>query len=296
MITPSRRLRLRDACARPPRLRFRTRRLVLAVVALAFALHAAPAHAALVARYTFNASNGNDSSGSANTYNLAEAGPGTTGPSYLADPSGNTYLHLDGVNSGAGGQILATPVNALEANNDDGDTDWIVSLWFRTDDWSQGSSRGFFATADDANDDAGWQLFSADGTGRVGYNDGSNNTIDWTGPQPSVNDWHHLYLIKNSDADWQLYLDKNLVVDDTSDVGRVDEIRLGINRNGVNGLRLDLDFIHVWTANDDPGSDLNTVYDAGLAHLANEVPTPSAAALGLIGILALTTHRPRAST
>lgn len=264
-----------------------------AVIALAcFAASAANASAALVAQYTFEDANANDSSASTNTYNLANSSFGTTAPAYLVGSgTSNTYAHFTGSAAVPEGKALVTPTNALQANGDDGGSDWIVSLWFRTDDWNQGANRSFFSTAADSNANGGWQHNADNGAGETARNDGSNDNFAWSA-QPTVDEWHHLYLIKNSDTSWQLYLDKTLVVTDTSNVGRVDEIRLGVNRNNPSRLRVDLDYIQVWTAADDPGSDLITAYDAGFAHI--NIPAPTTFALVSLTAFALAGRRRRA--
>ena len=262
----------------------------LFAVLLALGLLTQPAHAALVAQYDFEGSNANDSSGSTNTYNLAESGTGAVSPTYLSEHA-NTYVHFAGNNGGADGKALLTATNALETNDDDGNADWIVSLWFRTDDWSQGSFRGIFSTANANGESRGWQLDSNGGAGRVVRNDGGTNTTFLWSSQPSIDEWHHLYLIKNSNSDWELYLDKSLVVSDNTNVGRVDEIRLGPIRNGINSLRMDMDYVQIWDGITDPNSDIDTVYAAGLAHI---IPTPAALPAGLALLAALGLRRRRA--
>lgn len=240
-----------------------------------------PAHAALVAMYDFDNSDATDSSGSANAYDLS-ASAGTVAPTYVTE-NGNTFVHFAGRNN-VDGQALLTAPNALVPGDDDGNSDWIVSLWFRTDDWSQGNYRGIFATADNNNDSRGWQIDSTGGAGRVIVND-NGTTLKfnaWTS-QPTIDAWHHLYLIKRSNLDWDLYLDGTAVIAPTTgNVGRVDEIRLGTIRNGINSLRLDMDYVQIWDGITDPGSDLATVYSAGRSHIGI-IPEPSSLALVLAG-------------
>ncbi len=223
-------------------------RVALGVSAL-LAFAATPAHAGLFAKY--HGKDGDfltDESG--NGRNLAEKFNGDGIVSY--HPAG--FFRFPG-NEGADRAWV-------DWTGGGGAGSFTVSFWARLPAWSQGGFQGLYTNVEPGSFD--YQLDIDGGNIRLLSDSGVNASTSAAGL--AVDTWHHIVIRKNSSSSCELYVTElgqplgAPLLTGTSNLGGIQAIRLGANRNRDSFPEMDMANIQVY---DDNTVDLNTLLAEG---------------------------------
>jgi hypothetical protein len=241
-------------------------RLWLAVpTALAVVGSVQAGHAGLIAHYTFNDGTADDLT---DNYELTTVTNGT-GVSYGSEgTTGFASFPGDDAN-----------LDYLENTTGPGDdlTGWTLSVWYRpTGGVENAANQAIYSNDNDFNEAGSFQLDVHNGTRRVNSKDAGQPTFG----SPTDNTWENIVLRKASDTDFRIYVNgvqQGSTI--TSNIGGLEQIRIGTNRGTGAGLRMDVDEVKIW----DSAEDASTIYSAG----PTPIPEPSTLALTTLGLLGL---------
>ncbi|MGB0775451.1 MAG: LamG-like jellyroll fold domain-containing protein, partial [Akkermansiaceae bacterium] len=235
-----------------------------------------PAQAALIAHYDF--ADGNLLDDEQGTYTLTEVTNGTA----------NVSLDSGGYATFPGNDT--TNEAHLQVTGPGGAGTFTVSLWVRTDDWTQGSFQGIFSNNSGGSGASfSWQLDSSGGNIRVRSSSGVSS-IDYATSNLSSDTWYN-FIVRKTGAGTELWITEQgagtavKVAEDVDTApGGLQNFRLGANRGDDSFFRMDMANVKIY---DDASVSLNTL----LAEGPQLVPEPSSAALLGLGGLALILRR-----
>ncbi|SHK04827.1 PEP-CTERM protein-sorting domain-containing protein [Rubritalea squalenifaciens DSM 18772] len=239
------------------------------------ALLISTSQAALVAHYDFADGNLLDNEVDGN-YTLSEffdgSGAVTTNPDGSALFPGN-----DGTNEAY-----------LETLGPGGSPTFTVSLWIKTDDWTQGSFQGIFSNNISSAASFSWQLDSSGGDIRVAGTGASTST---SAAALNTDSWYH-FVVRKTSTDLELYITEqgagtaNLASSVAGSPGGLQYFRLGANRNTDSLFRMDMANVKIYTDDD-------VSIDSLLAEGPELIPEPSTSLLFSLSSIALLLRRRR---
>ncbi len=184
-------------------------------------------------------------------------------------------LHLNSVGSGAvytsGFAVLDGSVsNYLEVNPAYGSTPFsafTMSLWVRANVTDQGGFQGIFTNDTSSNAANSWQIDNHNGQYRLTSDSGGSVTSS-VAPRPGA--WDNLVVRKVSSTQAELWVNGMQAATSASNVGDLNALRLGINRNSNNSYMASYDHLQVWDTAENPAA----IYAAG-HQTTSSAPTPS---------------------
>ena len=208
--------------------------LIATVLSVALA-SAAPA--ALIHEYAFDQGDARDTAGTKDL--TVVGGAGVTFDNGVASISTANTSYLQ--TTGYGG----TGFGAL-----------TVSVWVHTSNVNQGGYKGLFANNTSSTAGYSWQIDNHSGVYRVISEKGVSivSTI-----APTANQWENLVVVKSSSSLSTLYVNGVSAGTDGSNLGNLDTIRVGANRNADNSYGGDYDSVQIW----DSAENAAAIYTAG---------------------------------
>ncbi|NWK55064.1 PEP-CTERM sorting domain-containing protein [Verrucomicrobiaceae bacterium N1E253] len=239
-----------------------------------------PSQAALIAHYDF--ADGNLLDDEQGTYDLTETTNGTANVGLDAEGFA-TFPGNDGTNEAH-----------LEAAGPGGASNFTVSLWVRTDDWTQGNYQGIFSNnTGGAGTDFSWQLDSSGGNIRVVSNS-SVSGVTYATSNLTADKWYN-FIVRKTGTATELWITEEgvgsavkVAEDIDTTPGGLQQFRLGVNRGDDSFLRMDMANVKIY---DDASISLDTLLAEGPQ--LNTIPEPSSSALLSLAGLSLILRRRR---
>ncbi|BDS08990.1 hypothetical protein NT6N_40300 [Oceaniferula spumae] len=248
---------------------------------LGIAVFLAPisASAALLAHYDFT--DGDILDDEQGNYALTEVAPGTGNVGI--NPDGSASFPGNGAANGA----------HLEVVGPGGSANFTVSLWVRTDSWSQGGFQGIFSNLNASTaGNFSWQIDVNSGTLRVVSATANFEIISTDATGFATDTWHHIVLRKTP-AGTELFATElgdvggpNSLGTNDDNPGGLQNFRLGTNRNTDSFFRMDMSNVKIY---DDADTPIATLFAEG----PQLVPEPSSTALLGLGVLGFVLRRRR---
>lgn len=253
------------------------KKLNLIPLALTSLLVPSMASAALIAHYDF--ADGDLLDDEQGVYTLANAN--NTSGTVTANPDGSAAF------SGNDGWLSATGPG--------GATDFTVSFWMRTDDWTQGNFQGLFSNEISSAAAFSWQIDVSGGTMRLVSATSGFAALTTDASGFAVDTWHHIVLRKSTVSGiitTELFATEigaagpNSLGTNDDNPGGLQNFRLGTNRNDDSLFRMDMANVKVY-------NDANATIASLFAEGPQTIPEPSSTALLGLGTLGLMLRRRR---
>ncbi len=215
---------------------------LLIAIALSVAL-ASAAPAALIHEYLFDEGDARDTAGTKDLGVVGGAGVTFAHDLVSISTSETSYLQTAGYGATGFGTLT-------------------VSVWVNASNVNQGTYKGLFANNTASGAGYSWQLDNHSGVYRVISEQGVaiNSSI-----APTANQWENLVVVKTSGTQADLYVNGQHAGTHGSNLGNLNTIRVGVNRNADNSYGGDYDKVQIW----------DTVEDAAAIYAAGRFPVHS---------------------